>query len=162
MHFFESQHFNSYNDRDSAAVFADLEFHKCCFRSEAISTTLDPKLRSTVRNVKIINCQVAGGSIQCAVVENVTVDGLKTHRLFKTWGAVFKHVILIGKIGTVMFGPAIAPGVANQDQQLAFDEASAAFYKDADWALDISEGQFEECVMEQLCPTYLLRSKRKL
>jgi hypothetical protein len=156
MRIFEKQEFNSFNDRDSAAVFADFEFHKCYFRSGAISITLDPKLRSTVRNIKIVNCQVAGGSIQCAVVEDVTVDGLKTNRLFQTWAAVFKHVILKGTIGRVMFSPAVAPGVASRDQQISFDDANATFYRNVDWALDIREGQFEECEIQNV-PANLIR-----
>jgi hypothetical protein len=156
MRFFENETFRRFYDRDSGAVFSDLEFHKCHFQSGAISIALDPKLRSTVRNIKAINCQVTSGSIQCAVVEDVTVDGLKTNRLFQTWAAVFKHVVLKGKIGRVMFSPAAAPGVANQDQQQAFDDANAAFYQRVDWALDISEAQFEECDIRNV-PANLIR-----
>lgn len=160
MRVFENQEFNFLTDRDSAAVFADLEFRNCHFRSGAISITLDPKLRSTVLNAKIINCQNTGGSIRCAVVENVVVDGLRTSRLFQSWSAVFRHVTLRGKIGRIMFSHLVAPGVANQDQQRAFDSANAAFYKNVDWAMDISEGEFAECTVYNV-PAKLVRRDPK-
>jgi hypothetical protein len=156
MRVFENETFRRIYDQNSSAVFSDLEFHKCHFQSGAISIALDPKLRSTLRNIKVINCQVTSGSIQCAVAEDVVVDGLKTNRLFQTWGAVFKHIVLKGKIGRVMFSPAIAPGVANQDQQQAFDDANAIFYQGVDWAMDISQGEFEQCDIRNV-PANLIR-----
>jgi len=55
-----------------------------------------------------------------------------------------------------MFSPAVAPGVANRDQQQAFDDANAAYYKTVDWAMDISEGEFEECEI-QCIPAHLVK-----
>ena len=156
MKLFENQTFQRFQDRNSAAMFSDLEFRNCHFLSGAISITLDPKLRSTIRHVKLIRCENTGGSLWPAIVEDVTVDGLKTHRLFQSWGAVFKHVVLKGKIGRVMFSPAVYAGKATKEQQQAFDDANAEYYKTVDWAMDISEGEFEECEI-QCIPAHLIK-----
>lgn len=160
MRVFENQTFERFYDRNSGVVFSDLEFHGCRFESCAISMTRDPSLRSTVRNVRLINCEEVTCSLHTAIVEDVLIDGLKTSGaaggLFQTWGAVFKHVVLKGKVRRIMFSPAVAPGLANQDQQQAFDDANAAYYRGVDWALDISEGQFEECEIQNV-PAKLIR-----
>jgi hypothetical protein len=88
------------------------------------------------------------------------VNGLQTKGLggglFQTWGAVFKHVVLTGKIRRVMLSAAVAPGRATADQQQAFDDANAAYYSTVDWSLDISKGEFEECEI-QCVPARLIR-----
>ena len=84
------------------------------------------------------------------------MDGLKTHGLLQTWGAVFKHVTLRSKIGRIMVSPFVAPGKATPEQQRAFDAANAAYYANVDWALDISEAEFEECDLRRV-PAHLVR-----
>jgi len=157
---FEKQTFQCFYDQDSAAVFSDLEFRKCRFESSALSITRDPKFRSTIRKVTLLNCEEMSCALDTAIVEDVLVDGLKTSGggggLFQTWGAVFKHVTLKGRVGRVMFSPAVASGLSTKEQQEAFDEANAAYYSNVDWALDISQGEFEECEI-QCVPAHLVR-----
>jgi hypothetical protein len=143
-------------DNDSGRTFSDLEFRKCSFLSSAISITRKPELRSTVRDVKLIQCEQSGCALEAAIVEDVLVDGFKTNGLFQTWGAVFKHVTLRGKIGRIMISPAVATGTATPAQQRAFDEANAAYYAGVDWALDISEAEFEEGEIQRV-PAHLIR-----
>jgi len=88
---FEMQTFESFYDRGSARLFESLEFRLCRFESCAISITHDPKLRSIVRNVRLIDYEQQGSAVDSAIVEDVLVDGFKTHGLFLTYGAVFKH-----------------------------------------------------------------------
>lgn len=152
----EGAEFVQFYDDSSGAVFSDLEFVKCSFQSSAISITLDPKLRSTVRNVRILKCQQRGCSLWPAIVEDVLVEDFKTNGLFQTWGAVFKHVTLRGKIGRIMVSPLVAPGTATPEQQRAFDDANAAYYATVDWALDIREAEFEECDLRRI-PAHLVR-----
>ncbi|HJQ38910.1 MAG TPA: hypothetical protein VKB93_17375 [Thermoanaerobaculia bacterium] len=153
---YEGQEFLKLYD-DGGATFMDLEFVKCFFRSCALSITLDPKLRSTVRNVRLIKCQERGCSLWPAIVEEVLVEDFKTIGLFQTWGAVFKHVTLRGKIGRIMASPFIAPSLATAEQQRAFDAANAEYYSNVDWALDISDAQFEgECDLRRV-PAHLVR-----
>jgi hypothetical protein len=63
MKVFEGQTFECFYDRDSGKIFSDLEFRKCRFLSCAISMTLNPKLRTTVRNVKLLNCEFISGDV---------------------------------------------------------------------------------------------------
>ena len=144
MKIFEQQEFRSVYDQDSGKVFSDMEFRKCRFVSCAISITVNPELRSTVRNVRIMNCEHVSGNLGPAIVEDVLADGFKTNGLFQTWGAVFKHVTWRGMIGRVMLSPAVAPGRATKAQQEAFDNANATYYSEVDWALDLSEAEVEE------------------
>lgn len=152
----EKQEFSEFYDHDSARLFSDIEFRRCKFVSCGISITRDPALRSTIRNVKLLNCETYGCDLDTAIVEDVTVDGLKTHGLRQTWGAVFKHVTLRGKIGRLMFSPAVSPGVATLRQQRAFDEANEQYYSTVDWALDIREAEVEELDLRRI-PARLIR-----
>lgn len=153
---FEGEEFVQWFDRDSGAVYSDLEFVKCRFESSGLSITRDPMLRATVRNVRLTKCEQRGSAIDTAIIEDVLVDGLKTNGLFQTWGAVFKHVTLRGKIGRIMISPAVATGTAKLEEQRAFDAANADYYAKVDWALDISEGEFEECELQRV-PAHLVR-----
>ena len=142
---FENQTFNHFFDRDSAKTFADMEFRKCRFSNCAISITRNPALRSTVRNVKLIDCEMlVACSLRTAIVEDVLIDGLKTPHPVHTWGAVFKHVTLRGKIGRVMTSPRVLISRDEPDVERAFAEANAAYYATVDWALDIREAEVQE------------------
>jgi hypothetical protein len=141
---FEKRELIDFQDRDSGTMFADLDFRRCYFESCSISITRSPSKRTTVRNVNLTTCEQRGCQVNNAIVENVLVDGLKTNGLLQTWGAVFKHLTLRGKLGRIMLSPAIAPGVATPAEQRAFDDANREYYSKVDWALDIREGEFEE------------------
>ena len=160
MKVYEGQTFQGFTDRPSiwggGKVFSDLEVRRCSFVGCAVSITRDPKRRSTVRNVKLIDCEQRGCAIDTAIIEDVLVDGLKTYGLLQTWGAAFKHVTLRGKIGEVMISKAVATGTAKPAEQRAFDEANAAFYATVDWALDISEGDFQDLELQGV-PARLVR-----
>ena len=150
MHHFENQTFERFYDRDSAKLFSNLEFRRCFFSNSAISITLDPKLRSAIRNVTLVDCEQQSCSLRNCVVEDVLVDGLRTNGLLQIWGAVFQHVTLKGKIGRVMISPLVAPGRATAEQQRAFEAANDDYYSRIDWALDISRAEFEECDLRGL------------
>lgn len=138
---FSNQTFEPFYD-DGGHVFSDLVFQKCRFRSSSISITKDPKFRSTIRNVKLIQCEEVGCALDTALVEDVLVDGFKTSDVFQTWGAVFKHVKFRGKVGDIMTSPAVATGMATPQVQRAFDAANETYYRGVDWALDIQEAEF--------------------
>jgi hypothetical protein len=107
--------------------------------------------------VRLISCEQRGSSIWGAILDDVIVDGFSTNgQLFQTWGAVFKHVTLRGKIGRIMISPAVKGGLATPSQQRAFDEANAEFYSGVDWALDIREAEFEEGEFQRV-PAHLIR-----
>jgi hypothetical protein len=154
---FENQDFRLNSDRDAGRVFEDLEFHRCRFISGHLSAAQRPELRSTARRIRITDCEWYGAGIGSAILEDVVVDGLETHGLLQAWAAVFKHVTLRGKIGRIMLSN-IAQGYlpANPEKERLFAEANAAYYRDVDWALDLSEGEFEEVDIRSV-PAQLIR-----
>lgn len=184
----ENQTIEAFLDRNTGCCFCDLEFIKCKFLGCNISlgpirrfnnTCLiapltrepgerlfeppqqpDPKIRSVVRNVKLLRCEEEGSSIGTAIIEDTVVDGLLTSGLFQTFGAVFKHVILKGKIGRIMISRYLPDVTGTQEQQLAeqrfFDGANEKYYSIVDWALDISQAEFVECDIRNI-PSRLIR-----
>jgi hypothetical protein len=135
---FVGQTFDSFDDRDSGAVFEDMDFRGCMFQSCLISVTRDPRLRSVVRNVVLVDCEQAGSSVKCAAVEDVVVDGLKTNKGLMTWAAAFKHVTLRGKIGSILLSDLARPGGQSCEEKRAteaFKHANRDYYAHVDWAL---------------------------
>jgi len=133
------QRFNSFVDRHSGAVFADVRFERCYFQGCSVGITINPRIRTTVRNVELIDCGMRGCSLNAAIVEDCTVDGLKTHGLRSAYGAVHKHVTLRGRIDHLLLGQYLGHDDKDGSEALAFAKADAAFYASVDWALDISK-----------------------
>lgn len=158
MTIYENQTFEHFHDYESGRVFEDIEFRHCTFGDCCISIAKDPSKRSIVRNVRLINCQEFHTTLYEAIVEDTLIDGFKTYELVQTWGAVFKHVTLRGKIGRIMITHAADPTrlFLTSAQRQAFDEANAAYYKNVDWALDISQAEFQECSIRGV-PARLIR-----
>lgn len=155
MRTFENEEFTAFQDR-GGNVYEDLHFRKCTFVSSSVSITYDAANRTTVRNVTLERCRVVGSSLSCAVVEDVLVDGLQTSDLHQAWGAVFKHVTLRGKIGRLMVTRLVGPRYRNTPEQEAFDMQREAYYRDVDWALDISQAEAVELELEGI-PARLIR-----
>lgn len=138
----EIEHFT---DRDSRAILSDAEFHNCYFQGCALSVTQDTRLRSTIRNVKLVNCSQRGCAVYPAIIEDVVVDGFKTHgQLLQIWGAVFNRVVLRGRIDRLMISGVVDVMGQRPDVQRAFDEANAEYYGHVEWAVDISQAEFKE------------------
>jgi hypothetical protein len=131
-------------DRDSGATFGDLEFGRCRFHGVALSETTDPRRRSTVRRVRIRDCEAIGCTIWTPIVEEVEVDGLATVGTLLAWGAAFRHVTLRGAIGSVLIATLPDAGLATPDERRAIEDANENFYADVDWALDIREAAFAD------------------
>lgn len=125
-------------------VFAGVHLTRCSFVGCGVSIVDDPRNRTTVQDVRATNCEVRGSTVGAAIVENGLIDGLRTHSPLQVWGAVFRHVTFVGRVGTVMIGHRIHAGLADPATQHAFDDANATYYAGVDWALDISEAEFVE------------------
>jgi len=143
-------------DRDSGAVLEGMQFTNCTFDNCALSLTKSPNLRSTVRNVQVVNCVTVNCGVGPAVFEDVVVDGLDTNDLLILWSPLFKHVTLRGKIGKIKINTAAHFVDRSLEVQRPFDQARVRFYKSVDWALDISEAEFGEFDMHGV-PSRLVR-----
>jgi len=143
---FRDQKFKDFRDRDSSALFSDIEFRYCRFETCHVSMTFEPAKRSTLRRIKLIHCEQVNCNIWPAILEDVTVDGLDTGRLLIANACAYRHVVLRGNVGNIKIcrwvpwisGPA---GYLVRRQE-AMDRANAEYYKGVDWALDISQAEF--------------------
>ena len=156
---YRDREFRSFRDRDSGAVFSDIEFQRCRFVSCALSITFDPALRTTIRNIRLLDCSQVGCSLYPAIVEDVLIDGFDTDgQTVHTWGAVFNRVVLRGKIGRVMISSVVDVFGKSPEVQKAFDEANAKYYGGVELALDISQASFKELDLERSgVPARLIR-----
>jgi hypothetical protein len=157
---FERQEFVDIKAAGTSKVFANMEFIRCHFWACGIFPAEDPADRSTARDLRFINCEETACMINGAIVEETLVDGLRSADMFQTFGTVFKHVTLRGKIGSVMFSPLISPSRNDSQREAAYLEANARYYSRVDWALDISEGEFIECDLRGI-PGRLIRRDSK-
>jgi hypothetical protein len=153
---FQDQTFRGFHDRNSGALFSGIEFRKCSFIGCGISTTLNPRLRTTVKDLKMIGCEQRGCIVHAAIFEDITIEDLVTNGLMQSWAAVYKHVVFEGKIDRIMISDCVSPGVATPLDQMAFDQENNAFYASVDWALDLSKANFVECDIRGV-PSHLIR-----
>jgi len=157
---FENKTFERLFEDGCGAVYADFVFRRCTFRSCDISITRDPKLRTTVRNIELIDCvrKRDPAGLSCPIIEDSFIENLRIEELLQTWGAVFKHVTLKGRIGPLMLSNCLGPTSTTTDaMQQAFKEANAAYYSTVDWALDISRAEFtQDCDIRGI-PAKLIR-----
>lgn len=157
MNTFENKIFKGLRDRNSARVFADMEFRDCVFDNCSVSITEEVTKRSTVRNVRLINCSVRSCGVEPAIIEDVIVDGLKTNgQLLQVWGAVFKNVIIKGKIDRLMISPIVVLTDPASPVNKAFVRANSEYYSAVDWALDISQVEAKELEIQGV-PARLIR-----
>lgn len=157
MKIYHDEKFQGFRDRESCALFENMEFHDCYFQGGYVSYTKDPKKRSTIRNIRMINCSQRGCAIYPAIIEDVLIDGFRTHgQCLQTWGAVFKHVILRGKVDDLMISYVV--GIPSEEPEVleSFDTANAKYYENVDWALDISQAEFRDVDIRGL-PARLIR-----
>jgi len=146
---FEDQQFELVRDRNSAIVFEDMTFNRCHFDNCLLSSAKDPSRRSTVRNVSLVDCTDNGSLVGPAVIEDTLIENFQTPGVFQIFGAVFKHVVLRGQVGDLMISNECLPDLSlnlpyQYENVEAFREANAKYYRNVDWALDISQGEFKE------------------
>jgi len=152
----EGKQWEKWYDRDSGRVFEDVEFRRCSFVSSGVSITRDTSLRSTLRNIRLVDCEERGCAVYSAILDTVEVIGLKTHTSLFAYGAAFRHLRFAGQIGEVSLIPDIMPAIASLPEQKAFRRENAKFFERVDWALDISEAEFVDCELRYV-PFHLVR-----
>lgn len=139
-------HMRRFADRDfsnlhdpGGETYEGYEFDRCRFGWVTLSQGLtDPGRRSTIRNIRVTDCTAVDASIGPAIIDDVLVDGLvTTSRPLICWAPALRHVTLRGVIGRVRIA-AHYRGGADPRLQQAFTEANDAFYRNVDWAIDIT------------------------
>jgi hypothetical protein len=138
--------FKDLRSRDEPIMLEDLSFIRCTFLGCSLRST-DVSRRARIRRVSLSGCEVVGESsrIRGAIVEDCTIDELKTGGLLHLDGCAFKHVLLRGAIGRVLLTNRLIhdPRTPKETEQ-PFIDANSRYYMGVDWALDISEAMSTE------------------
>jgi hypothetical protein len=113
--------------------FSDHDVRRCTFKI-CQPCAEDVIRRPIFRRLRITDCKAESCDAHGAVFDECVVDGLRTNRLHMVTGCAFRHVILRGNISQFL----VRGSSAGRDDD-ALDRANAAFYRQVDWALDISE-----------------------
>ena len=150
--------------RDSlGAVYEDLELTRCVFSGCHLGQwARRPADRTIVRRVRATRCAVDGGMVGPVLFEDVQVTNLRTAGNLGGWlsGALFKHVILAGKIGGLVLDSNrwIDPlQEAAKTEVGVFRAAERDFYASTDWALDIRGAELRSLDWRLDIPIRLVR-----
>jgi hypothetical protein len=146
-------------DSGGALYLHHMLFNNCEFVWSMFSQTEDIRKRSHASNMIFQNCRINGmADVGCAILEDIIVDSLATNDLFILWGPVFRHVTLMGNIGRVKINRWVSTKVYGKDElQAPFDVHREQFYRETDWALDISEARFKLFDYDGYIPAHLIR-----
>jgi len=153
----ELQGINFFNqiDRQGGLILDGISLEKCHFDNCSLSLVKSPLHRSKVRNLQIRDCKVVNCDIGPAIIEEVNVEKLSINDILICWGALFRHVKLAGKFGSVRMN-VMAHHDITREIQTSFDTERVTFYQGLDWALDISAATFTELDIRGI-PAKLIR-----
>ena len=138
----EGQRFLCLFDDEGPSTIQDMTFSRCVFTNSVLSQTRSLDARSHVRNVRLVKCSEVGCAIGPAILEDVVVEGLTTSDLLIVSGALFRHVTLRDRVGSIKINPYPLIDESNPALTAPFDRARQQFYDATDWALDISDAIF--------------------
>ncbi|MEZ6183641.1 MAG: hypothetical protein R3F62_01370 [Planctomycetota bacterium] len=134
----------------------DLHFSNCVFDNCSLSLTRDPRNRTWVHNVVLADCELFNCQVGPALLDEVRVHNLKTNDIGIVNGALFRRVVLTGRIGSLRINP--DPILHDQSPSVlsSFDADREKFYASIDWALDIRHADFVSFAVEGV-PARLIR-----
>lgn len=137
----EKQAFSDVKSVGTGRTIAGLDLVRCEFTGSNLSQFDDPGLGLVVREVSATRCVVARSFVTGALIEDVLVDGLTTKPDLTLAGCGLRHVTVRGRVGTwfVTAPNAMMP----EEQQAAFTSALLQYYAGGDWAIDITEAEFD-------------------
>lgn len=138
------------------SILRDLEFENCEFIGEGLATYGEAINRSTAQNIRLKNCVMNSFFGIGAIFDDIVVDGLKTSRAPVTFfGCALRQVVLKGKCGRFLFNRNVCRD--DQRRDASFESANADFYRDVDWAIDISELNTAGLEIRGTIPSRLIR-----
>jgi len=145
------------------ALHEDISLTQCEFGGCSIGLlTQLPSQRTVVRRVRATSCSVDGGSVGPVFFDDVHITNLRTAG-GGLWlkAPLFRHVVLEGKIGTIVlvnerWGP-VEQTDEVKAEEAAFAASTASFYAGLDWALDISKAEFRALDWRLEMPSRLVR-----
>lgn len=145
--------------RNRASKVSDVVCYDCDFSGCYVRAPADTHHWNVIQSIELSNCRQANCSLDRTALEGVHVDGLKrtgSAPLF-LWGCVFNRVKLSGKISGLKINRWIGAGPDARAGQARRDSAVTAYYREVDWALDISEAKFVASPSFEAIPGDLIR-----
>ena len=137
----EKQTFENVKSIGSHRVVSGLELIRCQFVGGSLSQHDDPSFGLIVRDVVARRCSFK--RVVCGGVRFDTVLGENlTSTVTRLAGCALRHVTLRGRAGSLMLVP---PNFSlAEEMQAAFAAGLLDFYAGVDWALDITEAEFDD------------------
>lgn len=158
---FEKLEFHNRLDPDAILSFSQVEFIKCKFLGGGFGYRYTPDFsqRTSARNVRIIGCESRKFGIGPALLEDIFIEDFRCD-LVTVWGALFKHVTIKGRCDKLMIHGITGRGDIDVGGRgvLPYRALCDDFYATVDWALDISEAEFDDfCIRTRGVPSHLVR-----
>ncbi|HET6880259.1 MAG TPA: hypothetical protein VFI31_08895 [Pirellulales bacterium] len=142
---FEDQTFSCLRDDSLGLTLSDMEFRRCRFHECVFSNTYMQSRRSKFANAQIIDCIIDGGLLGPAIVEDVLIRNLTSTDTLFTRGMIFKHVTLSGRMGELVILPLYEGDDGPKEGVNTINRANHDYYREIDWAIDISNLECIEC-----------------
>ena len=143
---------------DQSASITGYTFEDCFFDNCTLLSEGDASMRRRISECQLLGCKQRACSLTNAAIHDVLIDGIgRAGRMPLFLSAVvLEHVILRGRIAMFKMGP--TPSLSPSEEELKrWHQASADFYSQVDWALDISEAQFTSGPDLHFIPGHLVR-----
>jgi hypothetical protein len=135
--------------------YADLEFIDCELPG-GLTTYGAAIHRSSAANIHVTNCRSAAFFGTGAIFDEVVVDGIRTSRAPVNISAcVFRHVTVKGTCNGFLFNRNICDD--NAERNASFIVANKEYYRNVDWALDISQLKCSRFELRGCVPVELIR-----
>jgi len=118
----------------------DFLFERCTFEGNGITSFGDPENRPIISNIQLNKCRVYSW-FTGVQFENIQINDMATgkNHLF-LFACVYKHVKLSGNIGTLIISDDWGiDTIKHKKKNLIYSKANREYFRDVDWAIDISE-----------------------
>jgi len=127
---------------DGGSTFVDAIYTNCIFDNCGLSLCKRPEKMSKVKRISVHGCHAVNSSVGPCEFEDVLIHDLKTNPILLIWSSFFRRVTLSGKIGKMNVNVEPWGFCTDVDVLSRFSKARADFYRETDWALDISRARF--------------------
>lgn len=139
----------------------DVEFDNCTFIGESLVTRGSSEHRSTARRVRMTNVKVNVLDVIGAVLDEVFVEGLRASvHPIRVNGCALRHVVLSGVCGRFLLSPDVRLLASTSEdlaRNAAFTAANIEYYRNVDWALDLSQAKVACFENRGAIPAHLIR-----
>lgn len=142
---------------NKSRCLANVIYTNCSFDNCLVSLTNNVRKKTLVKNVTLKNCVQKSCDVYAAVLDNIIVENLDCKSLLGLYGTLFKHVKFTGSIGNLIITPLVKSVMVNNRQNRIFLRLQENFYKNLDWALDITEAEFKGDITIRNIPVHLIR-----